>query len=212
MKVLFGSYHNLFDLGSGAAISARVLLRELVQCGAEAAAVSGAFFDGDVPSSDAFLLSLRRQGVRYDVKKGTIKHSEGQKLDSFQLVHYDDDGIDSTAFLPEDAFAPPQGAYDISLASSKAFHRLLYDKIAVFSPDVFLSYGGYRTALNGPRIAKRFGATSVFYLSIIPTDARNSSTSMTLASFPPNIRGITIVILSESTRSFYRRRSTSPKR
>lgn len=60
MKVLFGSYHNLFDLCSGAAISARSLLRELVQRGAEAATVSGAFFDGDVPSCAFFLQSLRR--------------------------------------------------------------------------------------------------------------------------------------------------------
>ncbi|MBQ9372415.1 MAG: glycosyltransferase family 4 protein [Thermoguttaceae bacterium] len=164
MKVLFGSYHNISDLGSGAAISARSLLRELVQRGAEAATVSGAFFDGDVPSCADFLQSLRRQGIRSDVKKGTIKRNEGQKLDSFQVVHYNDDGVDSTAFLPEEAFASPQSAYDISLASSKAFHRLLYDKIAEFSSDVFLSYGAYRTALNGPRIARRFGATTVFYL------------------------------------------------
>lgn len=164
MRVLFGSYHNIFDLGSGAAISARALLSELASQGAEATSVSGAFFDGAITTNDAFLSELRRRRILYEVKNGIMRRAGNHEGSEFQVVHYADAGIDSFAFLPQDAFGSASRRYEISSASNKAFHRTLYDKIEQFAPDLFLSYGGYRAAINGPRIARRFGATSVFYL------------------------------------------------
>ena len=91
MRVLFSSCHNYLDPTSGAAISTRALLRELVKRGVETRVFCGSFFDAPDFSMKDFTDLLSRQGVRAAVE--TRRVTLDGRSSEFKLARFDDSGI-----------------------------------------------------------------------------------------------------------------------
>ncbi len=62
-SLLFSSFHNYLDQGSGAAISAREVLRELARQGWRVRALCGSFFDDATADENSFYATLKRRDI-----------------------------------------------------------------------------------------------------------------------------------------------------
>ena len=63
MRILFSSIHNYLDLGSGAAVTTREELLELVRRGHQARTLCGSFFDGVRVGEEELVKTLGRLGI-----------------------------------------------------------------------------------------------------------------------------------------------------
>ena len=162
MRVLFSSCHNYLDPTSGAAISTRALLRELVKRGVETRVFCGSFFDAPDFSMTDFTDLLSRQGVSAAVE--TRRVTLDGRSSEFKLARFDDSGISATVLLPHDAFVPTRPPGSLSERTGKLFLKLLFAELDAFPADVYASYGGYWAAPYAAEGAKRCGAANVFFL------------------------------------------------
>ena len=162
MRVLFSSCHNYLDPTSGAAISTRALLRELVKRGVETRVFCGSFFDAPDFSMKDFTDLLSRQGVRAAVE--TRRVTLDGRSSEFKLARFDDSGISATVLLPHDAFVSTRPPGSLSERTGKLFLKLLFAELDAFPADVYASYGGYWAAPDAAEGAKRCGAANVFFL------------------------------------------------
>ncbi|MBR4976378.1 MAG: hypothetical protein IKY61_04935, partial [Thermoguttaceae bacterium] len=108
--LLFSSFHNYFDQASGAAISAREVLRELARRGWRVRVLCGSFFDDATADETSFYATLKRRDVAATVERKRAALA-GQSVD-FRLVRFLDDGIEATVFFADDAASRilPRGA------------------------------------------------------------------------------------------------------
>ena len=191
--LLFSSFHNYFDQASGAAISAREVLRELARRGWRVRVLCGSFFDDATADETSFYATLKRRDVAATVERKRAALA-GQSVD-FRLVRFLDDGIEATVFFADDAASRilPRGA--LSRPSGELLLKLLLDECKANKPDVYLTYGGYWAALPAAKIAKKFGAANVFYLCNFAYNRRDL-----FAEFDR------IVVPSEFAKSFYRQK------
>ena len=161
-RILFSSYHNYLDQGSGAAISVRSVLRLLANKDWNVRTLTGSYFDDFNYARKDFRANLERRHIRPVAKK--IKSLVGVREVSFDLIQFDDENISSTVFLAEDAFGSSRPRNVLSKESEKIFLKLFLDELRTFQPDVYLTYGGYPTALAAALIARRMNVKNVFYL------------------------------------------------
>ena len=99
--LLFSSFHNYLDQGSGAAISAREVLRELARRGWRVRVLCGSFFDDATADEKAFYATLKRRNITPTVERKRAVLA-GQSVE-FRLVRFLDDGIEATVFFADDA-------------------------------------------------------------------------------------------------------------
>ena len=191
--LLFSSFHNYLDQGSGAAISAREVLRELARRGWRVRVLCGSLFDDATADENSFYTTLKRRNITPVVERKRAVLA-GQSVD-FRLVRFLDDGIEATVFFVDDAESRflPRGA--LSRSSGELLLKLLLDECQTSKPNVYLTYGGYWAALPAARIAKNFGAANVFYLCNFAYNRRDL-----FAEFDR------IVVPSEFAKSFYRQK------
>ncbi|MBQ9875327.1 MAG: glycosyltransferase family 4 protein [Thermoguttaceae bacterium] len=192
-KILFSSYHNYLDQGSGAAISARSLLLDLVGKGWSARTITGSFFDDPRFARGDFYATLKKRGLLVDAKRTTARVND-QKVD-FDLLQFDDFGVSSKVFLAPDAFAPNRPCNYISRATGLAFLKLFVDEIRAFRPDYYLTYGGYWAARLAARAARRENVKNVFYLCNFAYDDKDLFKEFD-----------SIIVPSEFSRAFYQKR------
>lgn len=100
-SLLFSSFHNYLDQGSGAAISARAVLRELVRRGWRVRVLCGSFFDDATVDETTFYANLKRREIAPTVERKRAVLA-GKNVE-FRLVRFLDDGIEATAFFADDA-------------------------------------------------------------------------------------------------------------
>ena len=100
MKILFSSCHNYLDVGSGAAVTTREELLELVRRGHKARTLCGALFDGVRAGEEELVKTLGRLGTPAQRSRTTVEVG-GARL-TFNLYRFVDSGIDSTVFIPLD--------------------------------------------------------------------------------------------------------------
>ncbi len=191
--LLFSSYHNYLDQGSGAAISAREVLRELARRGWRVRVLCGSFFDDATADENAFYATLKRRKIAATVERKRAVLAG--KTVEFRLVRFLDDGVEANVFFADDAASRtlPRGA--LSRPSGELLLKLLLDECQAIKPNVYLTYGGYWAALPAVEIAKKFGAASVFYLCNFAYNRRDL-----FAEFDR------IVVPSEFAKSFYRQK------
>ena len=161
-RILFSSYHNYLDQGSGAAISVRSVLRLLANKDWSVRTLTGSYFDDFNYARKDFRANLERRHIRPVAER--IKSRVGVREVSFELVQFDDENISSTVFLAEDAFGSSRPRNVLSKESEKIFLKLFLDELRTFQPDVYLTYGGYPTALAAALIARHMNVKNVFYL------------------------------------------------
>ena len=189
--LLFSSFHNYLDQASGAAISAREVLRELARRGWRVRVLCGSFFDDATADENSFYATLKRRDITPVVERKRAVLA-GKNVE-FRLVL--DDGIEATVFFADDAASRvlPRGA--LSRPSGELLLKLLLDECQTSKPNVYLTYGGYWAALPAAKIAKNFGAANVFYLCNFAYNRRDL-----FAEFDR------IVVPSEFAKSFYRQK------
>ena len=100
MRIIFSSCHNYLDVGSGAAVTTREELLELVRRGHKARTLCGALFDGVRSGEEELVKTLGRLGIPAQ-RSLTTAEVGGARL-TFKLYRFDDSGIDSTVFIPLD--------------------------------------------------------------------------------------------------------------
>lgn len=159
MKILFSSNHNYLDVGSGAAVTTREELLELVRRGHKARTLCGALFDGVRFGEEELVKTLSRMGIPAQ-RSLTTAEVGGARL-TFKLYRFDDSGIDSTVFIPLDESGRET---NWNHAAEKVFLALLEEQFDEFSPEILASYGGQRTVSASAMKAKRRGIKSVFML------------------------------------------------
>ena len=159
MKILFSSNHNYLDVGSGAAVTTREELLELVRRGHKARTLCGALFDGVRSGEEELVKTLSRMGIPAQ-RSLTTAEVGGARL-TFKLYRFDDSGIDSTVFIPLDESGRET---NWNHAAEKVFLALLEEQFDEFSPEILASYGGQRTVSAAAMKAKRRGIKSVFML------------------------------------------------
>ncbi len=150
-RLLFASYHCLIDPSSGAAVSARELLRLLRRAGWDVRALCGPAVDFE-----------HREDVRQLLADQHLPFGEFAAVsgnDGFRVVSYRDDEIPSSAFLPPD----PHDRVP-SRQTGALFLRLLVQAWSGWRPDVLLTYGGYWMAVPMLRRARERGIRTVFWL------------------------------------------------
>lgn len=191
--LLFSSFHNYLDQGSGAAISAREVLRELARRGWRIRVLCGSFFDDATADENSFYATLKRRDITPTVERKRAVLA-GKNVE-FRFVRFLNDGIEATVFFVDDAESRflPRGA--LSRSSGELLLKLLLDECQTSKPNVYLTYGGYWAALPAARIAKNFGAANVFYLCNFAYNRRDL-----FAEFDR------IVVPSEFAKSFYRQK------
>lgn len=170
MKLLFSSISNYLDVGSGAAISTRETLLELARRGHRVRVFCGTVFDDPELGVGELFRVLSALGVAPDVKamEGTV---EGERI-AFNLIRFNDSGIEATVFVPTNAEASPRGGLPAKVET--LFTRILCDHLKSFLPDAFASYGGAKGLRAAARAAKRLGARTVFMLHNLSYTRRES--------------------------------------
>ena len=118
-RILFSSYHNYLDQGSGAAISVRSVLRLLANKDWSVRTLTGSYFDDFNYARKDFRANLERRHIRPVAER--IKSRVGVREVSFELVQFDDENISSTVFLAEDAFGSSRPRNVLSKESEKIF-------------------------------------------------------------------------------------------
>ena len=159
MRILFSSCHNYLDVGSGAAVTTREELLELVRRGHKARTLCGALFDGVRAGEEELVKTLGRLGTPAQRSRTTVEVG-GVRL-TFKLYRFDNSGIDSTVFIPLDELGCET---NWRVEAEKTFLALLEEQFDKFSPDILASYGGQRTVSASAMKAKRRGIKSVFML------------------------------------------------
>ena len=159
MRILFSSIHNYLDLGSGAAVTTREELLELVRRGHQARTLCGALFDGVRVGEEELGKTLGRLGIPAQRNLTTVEVG-GVRL-TFKLYRFNDSGIDSTVFIPLDESGRET---NWRVEAEKTFLAALEEEFSEFSPEIFASYGGQRTVVASALKAKRRGIKSVFML------------------------------------------------
>ncbi len=170
MKLLFSSISNYLDVGSGAAISTRETLLELARQGHAVRVFCGSVFDDPELDVGELFRVLSAFGVAPDVKamEGSV---EGERI-AFNLIRFNDSGIEATVFVPTNAEASPRGGLPAKVEA--LFTRILCDHLKSFRPDAFASYGGAKGLRVAARTAKRLGARTVFMLHNLSYTRRES--------------------------------------
>ena len=162
-RLLYSSYHNYLDGTSGAAVSTRETLLELSRQGWEVKTFCGSFFDGKDPPYHSLSQSLATHRLQPQFEKYQSRVN-GQKV-TFQLVRFNDSGIESAVFLPEDAMNSAAGTVQhLSFNSGSLFLKMFGKLCRSFHPDVYASYGGYWAADIAAKTARETGAVNVFLL------------------------------------------------
>lgn len=170
MILLFSSISNYLDVGSGAAISTRETLLALVRRGHAVRVFCGAIFDDPELDVGELFHVLTSRGVTPEIKgmEGVV---EGERI-AFNLVRFNDSGIEATVFVPLEVERSPRGS--LSEKVENLFARILYNELKSFRPDVFASYGGAKSLRLAARGAKRLGARTVFMLHNLSYTRRES--------------------------------------
>lgn len=161
-RILFSSYHNYLDQVSGAAISLRSLLCLLISKGWSVRTLTGSYFDNFGYTKKDFETLLERRCLYPTLESFTTLL--GNRDVSFNLVHFEDEGVSSTVFLAEDAFGLSRPSNILSNESEKIFLKLFLNELRTFRPSIYLTYGGYPTALTAARISRQMNIKNVFYL------------------------------------------------
>jgi glycosyltransferase involved in cell wall biosynthesis len=149
-RLLFCSYHGLFDPTSGAALATRELLELLAARGWSCGVVCGPHRDAARPGPLADLLA--GEGLPFDRRVGEYSGLR------FDLYHTATRGVPVTVFVP---VAPPT---EPTSAEEAAFLDLFGRVCDRFGPDVLLTYGGHRLARRVMDEARRRRAKVVFAL------------------------------------------------
>ena len=146
-RVLFASWHWYLDQSNGASITTRETLLALARRGWDVKTFCGAATDFfNPPSVDEILTS---SGVA--VKK---RFDGGVGEGAFRAVSYRDSSVESVVVAPRSGSGGGVGAVP-SRPAGAAFLQLFAETLRRLSPDVVLTYGGYRFVGDMLKLAKK---------------------------------------------------------
>lgn len=149
-RILAATYHSYIDSSSGAAISLRDMMEALARRGWEVRVLSGPQLDFEKAISPESL--LRQQGIR------PRRYRASHRGESYSLLLFRGGGVDVAIWTPDRRDAEPNA--NVGAAWLGTFNELT----EAWRPDVVVTYGGYWMTQPMLQTARRFGATTVFYL------------------------------------------------
>ncbi len=149
-KILFVSYHSLFDPSSGASLSASHLLELLSTNGWAVRALSGPLFDSSAQND--LPRFFHDQGIPFQVKK--LHHDDC----FFELYGYKKNAVNGAVFWPSSKHHQP------GPNTSEAFLTTCSDMIDRWKPDILLTYGGQTFMSRLFRHARKRNVRTIFWL------------------------------------------------
>lgn len=149
-RILAATYHSYIDSSSGAAISLRDMMEALARRGWGVRVLCGPQLDFEKTTSHESL--LRQQGIR------PRRYRASHAGESYSLLLFRSRGVDVAVWTPDRRDAEPNAT--VGAAWLGTFNELA----ETWRPDVVVTYGGFWMTQPMLRTARRFGATTVFYL------------------------------------------------
>lgn len=160
-SIFYSSYHNYFDMSSGAAISVRAVLLALARDGWRVRVLCGPFFDNGERKFEEFLSYLTVRGI---TPKASTKRLIGRgKTIIFKSLDFYDGGIESSVVFIVNT-KERKDVYKLSRDETDVFLFLYNEEFIERRPDVFMTYGGFKTVFLGAAFFKKRNVKTVFYL------------------------------------------------
>lgn len=160
-RIFYSSYHNYFDMSSGAAISARAVLLALARRGWRVRVLCGSFFDDGERKFEEFLSDLIARGFR---PRLTTRQLTGRgRTICFKVLDFQDGGIESSAVFYADS-KERESHCELNQDETDMFLYLYNEEFVERRPDVFMTYGGYKAVALGAAFFRRRDVKTVFYL------------------------------------------------